>query len=66
MSRLAERVTELPFTDDLEAAVDEVLRLSGGDARTAVRAVLLGQRSIVESYSSLISTGYARTGTRPC
>jgi hypothetical protein len=64
MSRLAEKVVDLPLTDDVEKAVDDVIRLSNGDPRTAVRSLILGQRSLMEAYSGAISAGYVRQGSR--
>ncbi len=33
MSRLAERITDLPLKDDLDAAIEEAIQTCGGDAR---------------------------------
>lgn len=60
MSRLAEGIVDLPLTDDLAVAIDEAIRTAGGDARTAVGALILGQRSLMEAYGSAISAGYVR------
>ncbi|WP_062233668.1 hypothetical protein [Aureimonas sp. N4] len=62
MSKLAERLIDLPLTDDLEAAVDAALATSGGDARLAIQSLILGQRSLMEAYDSRISAGYVRKG----
>ena len=44
-----------PF-DDLELAVDEALRICGGDARKAIRGLIEAQR-IIENH---VSAGYVR------
>ena len=42
--------------DDIEEAVEEALRLCGGDARKAIRGLILAQR-IIETQ---VSNGYVR------
>lgn len=42
MSPLAERITDLPLSDDLSVAIDEAIKTAGGDARTAVGALIFG------------------------
>ncbi|WP_152048488.1 hypothetical protein [Aureimonas psammosilenae] len=64
MSRLAEKLIDLPLTDDLEAAVDAAIATAGGDQRTAIRSLILGQRSLMEAYGARISAGYIRRGAR--
>ena len=44
------------LSDDLDAAVDEALRICGGDARRAIRGLIEAQR-IIEAQ---VSTGYVR------
>ncbi len=56
----AERAFDLPISDDIDASIDEVLRLSGEDPREALRALILGQRSLQEAYAGMISAGYVR------
>lgn len=60
MSRLAEQITDLSLKDDLQEAIDDALRTCGGDPRTAIGALILGQRSLQEAYAARISTGYVR------
>ncbi|WP_019997227.1 hypothetical protein [Aureimonas ureilytica] len=60
MSRLAERITDLSLKDDLQEAIDDALRTCGGDPRTAIGALILGQRSLQEAYADRISAGYVR------
>ncbi len=60
MSRLSERITDLPLENDLDVAIDEAIRTCGGDARVAVGALILGQCSLQESYAQRISAGYVR------
>ncbi|WP_427026587.1 hypothetical protein ACP4J4_20170 (plasmid) [Aureimonas ureilytica] len=60
MSRLSERITDLPLESDLDAAIEEAIRTCGGDARMAVGALILGQRSLQEAYAQRISAGYVR------
>ena len=43
MSALAERITDLPLRDDLQAAVEDAIRTCGGDPRVAVCALILGR-----------------------
>ncbi|GGD87870.1 hypothetical protein GCM10011390_03290 [Aureimonas endophytica] len=62
MSRLAEKFLDLPLADDLDAAVDAAIHAAGGDERTAIRAVILGQRNLMEAYAGVISAGYVRRG----
>ena len=64
MSRLAETITDLPLSDNLEAAIDDAIRVSGGDPRVAIGALIAGQRSLMEAYAQRISTGYVRRGAR--
>lgn len=64
MSKLAERITDLPLRDDLDEAVDEALRVTGGNARAAISALILGQRSLQEAFADRISAGYVRRGLR--
>lgn len=64
MPKLAERITDLPLRDDLDEAVDEALRVSGGDPRVAIGALILGQRSLQEAFADRISAGYVRRGLR--
>ncbi|KAB0681311.1 hypothetical protein [Aureimonas leprariae] len=60
MSRLSERVFELPLYDDIEESVRKVLLLCDDDPVVAVRALILGQRSLMEAYAGSVSTGYVR------
>lgn len=62
MSQLAERIVDLPLADDLDAAIDEAILMSGGDARRAVGALILGQRSIQDAVAESVSAGYVRRG----
>jgi hypothetical protein len=64
MSRLAEMITDLPLSDNLEAAIDDAIRVSGGDPRVAIGALIAGQRSLMEAYAQRISAGYVRRGVR--
>ncbi len=61
MSKLAERITDLPQKDDLdEAGRRRALRVAGGDPMVAIKALILGQRSLQEAYAERISAGYMR------
>ncbi|WP_062014088.1 hypothetical protein [Aureimonas sp. AU4] len=62
MSQLAEEIIDLPLADDLNAAIDEAIRLSGGDARRAIGALIRGQRSIQDAVGASVSAGYAHRG----
>ncbi|WP_182422396.1 hypothetical protein [Aureimonas sp. ME7] len=64
MSKLAERITDLPLKDDLDEAADDAIRLSGGDPMVAIKALILGQRSLQEAFAERISAGYVRRGLR--
>ena len=64
MSKLAERITDLPLKDDLDEAADDAVRISGGDPMVAIKALILGQRSLQEAYADRISAGYVRRGLR--
>lgn len=62
MSKLAQRIVDLPLDDDIDAAIDATIRTAGGDVRTAVGALIEGQRSLMEFYAGVISAGYVRRG----
>lgn len=64
MSKLAERITDLPLKDDLEEAIEDAIRTCGGDPRVAIGALIAGQRSLMEAFSDRISAGYVRRGLR--
>ncbi|MBE7186461.1 MAG: hypothetical protein INR68_18875 [Methylobacterium mesophilicum] len=53
-------VMEEEQSHDLEELVDRVLALANGDARKAVRGLILGQHTIVAEKDAQISTGYVR------
>lgn len=50
----------LPDPDAIEADVDEAIELCGGDARLAVRGLILGQRLTQAELSKIVSSGYVR------
>ncbi|KTR06913.1 hypothetical protein NS365_05635 [Aureimonas ureilytica] len=60
MSKLAERITDLSLKDDLEEAIDDALRVTGGNSRAAIGALILGQRNLQEAYAARISAGYVK------
>ena len=62
MSKLAERITDLPLKDDFDEAADDAVRISGGDPMVAIKALILGQRSLQEAYAARVSAGYVRWG----
>ncbi|WP_416357695.1 hypothetical protein ACLNGM_06575 [Aureimonas phyllosphaerae] len=64
MSKLAERITDLPLKDDLDEAAGDALRVAGGDPMVAIKALILGQRSLQEAYAERISAGYVRRRLR--
>lgn len=64
MSKLAERITDLPLKDDLDEAADDAVRVAGGDPMVAIKALILGQRSLQEAFADKISAGYVRRGLR--
>ena len=43
-----------------EEAVDEAIRLAGGDPRLAIRGLILGQQQIESELCGRISAGYVR------
>ncbi|MEE2950830.1 MAG: hypothetical protein VYD57_06175 [Pseudomonadota bacterium] len=49
-----------PYVDPINEEVDEALRLTGGDARAAVRGLILGQRHLQEQIAATVSAGYVR------
>jgi len=58
-STMAEQIDE----DTLEAAVDEAIAECGGDARAAVRALLVANTYLEEARNraiEMVSVGYAR------
>lgn len=57
MSQHALKPAEL---DDLETAVDEAIRLSGGDARAAILGLIRGQHSLEDQIARTVSAGYVR------
>lgn len=50
------RLPDPEEVEALDAAVDEAIELAGGDARAAIRGLILGQRWLDER----ISPGYVR------
>lgn len=64
MSSLANTIIDLPLRDDLDAAVEDAVRTCGGDPRVAVRALILGQRQLMEQLAGVVSTGYVRGSLR--
>ncbi|WP_185982592.1 hypothetical protein [Aureimonas mangrovi] len=60
MSALTDRIIGLPLRDDLDAAVDDAVKTCGGDPRVAVRALIFGQRQLMEQLAGAVSTGYVR------
>ncbi len=40
MSKLAERITDLPLKDDLDEAAGDALRVAGGDPMVAIKALI--------------------------
>ncbi|WP_185982575.1 hypothetical protein [Aureimonas mangrovi] len=64
MSALADRTIDLPLHDDLDAAVEGAVRTCGRDPRVAVRALILGQRPLLEQLAGAVSTGYVRGSIR--
>ena len=49
-----------PAVDPIDEEVDEALRLTGGDARAAVRGLILGQRQLQREIAATVSAGYVR------
>jgi hypothetical protein len=52
-----------PETDPLEAATDEAIAVCGGDARDAVKALIVANEfleTLVEELRADVSKGYAR------
>ncbi|MDY8110774.1 hypothetical protein U0C82_16660 [Fulvimarina sp. 2208YS6-2-32] len=47
-------------TDDIEEDVNEAIGLVGGDARVAVRGLILGQRQLQSEIAATVSAGYVR------
>lgn len=64
MSKLAERITNFPLKDDLDEAAGDALRVAGGDPMVAIKALILGRRSLQEAYAERISAGYVRRRLR--
>lgn len=64
MSKLSERIMDLSLKDDLEEAIDDALRVTGGNPRAAIGALIMDQRSLQEAYADRISAGYVRRGIR--
>ncbi|WP_061936095.1 hypothetical protein [Aureimonas sp. AU22] len=64
MSKLAERITDLPLKDDLNEAAGEALQVAGGDPMVAIKVLILGQRSLHEAYADRISAGCVRRSLR--
>jgi hypothetical protein len=61
MSAAAESTTPAP--DDLEAAADQAIAACGGEAREAVKALLVANGFLEEQVRKLqaaVSTGYSR------
>ena len=55
-------------TDQLEAASDQAIATCGGDAREAVKALIVANHSLeteLEKLRAAISTGYARGKLMP-
>lgn len=50
--------------DPIDEEVDEALRLTGGDARAAVRGLILGQRQLQGEIAATVSAGYVRRKPR--
>ena len=53
-----------PAIDPIDEEVDEALRLTGGDARAAVRGLILGQRQLEGEIAATVSAGYVRRKPR--
>lgn len=62
MSKLAERITDLALKDDLDEAAGDALRVARGDPMVAIKALILGKRSLQEAYADRISAGYVLRG----
>lgn len=61
---------EMPVvpTAELEAAADQAIAACGGDAREAVKALIVANDFLEAEVGKLkasVSTGYARTGLNP-
>ena len=55
-------------TDPLEAAADQAIATCGGDAREAVKALIVANRFVeteLEKLHAAVSTGYARGKQMP-
>ena len=55
-------------TDQLEAAADQAIATCGGDAREAVKALIVANRFVeteLEKLHAAVSTGYARGKQMP-
>ncbi|MER0240047.1 hypothetical protein [Fulvimarina sp. MAC8] len=52
------------IADPIEDEVDEAFRMTGGDARAAVRGLILGQRHLQEEIAANVSAGYVRRKPR--
>jgi hypothetical protein len=68
MAREAREPISVNGVDAWEASVDQVLVICDGDARAALRTLLIANEYLhaeVERLEALISKGYARLGTEP-
>jgi 3-methyladenine DNA glycosylase/8-oxoguanine DNA glycosylase len=60
--------TSAPTPDDLEAAADQAIAACGGDAREAVKVLIIANGFLEEQIAKLkaaVSTGYARAKFEP-
>lgn len=60
MSALAEKIIDLPLANDLDAAVEDAVKTCGGDPRVAIKALILGQRQLLEKVAGQVSAEYVR------
>ena len=56
----AQRIERAGQAPDLDEAVDEAIRLAGGNPRDAIRGLILGQQQIEAAAAECISAGYVR------
>lgn len=58
------QAAKLTIREAIDDDVDEAIRLCGGDARLAVRKLILGQQAIEREAAERVSAGYIRRGLR--